>query len=134
MQPASELVALAREFHELGGTEGILCNEDRLILDSKTGNVFRVDWEVKHGIDIDYADAYWIPILTESELWAWLRANITNGQTLKATQRGFFQADQWQLVVQVDGGKYTYFAIKDSLHHTLYTAAVWVAKEKHDNR
>lgn len=134
MEPSQEIVDLARRFHELGGTKEI------------EGHYSVGHWVVaEHGVwllDGGYNQLKTVmekdmpPIITESELWEWLRSNITRNPQLRVTQRGFFQADQWLLTVQVESGDIAYYEIKHSLHEALYRAAVLVAekqKETGDN-
>lgn len=102
-----KIIAAAREFHELGGTKGHIwqagdwaINGDSVVLVTEDG-----------GLEVGYyeVDENSIPILDESELWAWL-------------ERECF----WGFDPEEDG-----------LWLALYKAVIWVAKKKeesHDNR
>lgn len=137
MQPTPELVALAKEFHELGGTEGI---ENPYTLGRwivhpffEKDNVAFLIGYIDQGDD-EAGDDYWaksnkaIPILTESELWAWLWKRdykLTRYKTGLWALDHYSQTSYWQEVKTFDEHIDTY-----EVHLMLYVAAVLVAKEK----
>jgi hypothetical protein len=116
MTPTPELLNLARRFHELGGTKGHKFADDDLVI-TPDGDVARLHQE-QAGLFTPferYFDVDCIPILTESELWTWLRKHTRD-----------FQIDKNEVWVSIDIESRSTKLKK--LHFTLYTAAAFVAE------
>lgn len=115
MTPTPEIIALARRFHELGGTKGIELSVGRWAVhpakDIATLIIHKQDIPVLKVVEC-------IPILIESELWAWLKNITIDLEIYKygGQLRAWYKGEKMSLV------HFQY------LHEALYRVAVWVAE------
>ena len=119
MQPNSEIVALAREFHELGGTKGIKNLNPCYFLEPDDPAVYSIRGRYYHPLKD-------IPILDESELeallWKWGYYKVNRDFKGYYLQKHNSTTGAWDVIsVEIKA---------DNLHSALYAAAVWVAKER----
>lgn len=132
MQPSPELVALAKRFHELGGTEGeqygmihrwvFPCHNSKLYyIDDVEGEA----WAEENNV---------APFLTESELWEWLRKNhrdftIDAGVGGDESRLCLYEGSDGPHGMRV-WNPYKVFKLDKGLWYALYAAAVWVAERE----
>ena len=117
MTPTPEIIDLAKRFHAAEGCEGRKCSYGDWYYCAQTGNAelyvsMEDDWKY-------YADAGDIPILDESELWAWLYAHaiVTIDISIILVQIRHSDIPQYEDEV-------------NNLWVSLYEAACWVAEQE----
>ena len=138
----ADIIRLARRFSELGGTKGIEPRRGMIFLNTSNGlevlitRVGKTQIYTENGNYNRSAWGYNTPILPCDELWAWL---------LQRQRRVVQNSNKWE------NGKFVlqfYHAsglpnrsewrddkelTTPSLHHALYSAAVWVAEKEAAN-
>jgi len=132
MIPTAEIVVLAKRFYELGGCKGRKAFKYDILI-TPTDETTCVHWNGEMPED-------YIPILTESELWDWLkmkkyRISKKGGVcSLDITELLPKQERSENSILEQSGGRAAYKAhkfrvsLKNGLHKALYTAAVAIAE------
>jgi len=135
MTPTPELVALSSQFHKQGGAKGhVWAIDDQLVCGSFVGRIYKIE-DDKLFVEghVFFLSLDCIPILTESELWAWLwkdkmqlRQNcnsfyLAKYNDLSREEEGLCHERYWEVILFIPEEI-------QNLYHALYTAAVWVAE------